>query len=46
MMTQDEGLVSTRLRWGAIDNLAADCKGYGIDEFVKNYMICAVDTTG
>ena len=43
---KDGGLPATRLRWGPINNLTADCRSYGIDEYNQNYMICAGDTNG
>ncbi|XP_057373943.1 serine protease ami-like [Daphnia carinata] len=44
--TTQGGTAATRLRYAAIDDLAADCRAYGIDEFVQNFMICAGSTTG
>lgn len=39
--TIDGGLPATRLRYGPISSLSADCRSYGIDEYIQNYMICA-----
>lgn len=44
--TQEGGVPATRLRWAPIDDLAADCRAYGIDQYVQNLMICAGSTTG
>ena len=43
---QEGGVPATRLRWGPIDNLMDDCKAYGIDEYVQNFMICAGSDSG
>jgi len=44
--TFEGGVPATRLRWGPIDNLMDDCKAYGIDEYVQNFMICAGSDSG
>lgn len=43
---QEEGTPATRLRYAPIDDLMADCREYGIDEYNQNYMICAGSTLG
>ncbi len=43
---QEGGIPATRLRWGPIDNLMADCRAYGIDEYIQNFMICAGSDSG
>ncbi|XP_046439165.1 complement factor D-like isoform X2 [Daphnia pulex] len=42
----DGGSPATRLRWAPIDDLAADCGIFSIDEFQPDSMICAGSTTG
>ncbi|EFX81483.1 hypothetical protein DAPPUDRAFT_224278 [Daphnia pulex] len=44
--TFEGGIPATRLRWGSIDNLMADCRAYGIDEYIQNFMICAGSDSG
>ncbi|XP_032798197.2 trypsin-4 [Daphnia magna] len=44
--TFEGGAPATRLRWAPIDNLAADCRAYGIDEYIQNFMICAGSDSG
>ncbi|KAI9556745.1 hypothetical protein GHT06_016536 [Daphnia sinensis] len=44
--TFEGGVPATRLRWAPIDDLAADCRAYGIDQYIQNFMICAGSTTG
>ncbi|EFX81486.1 hypothetical protein DAPPUDRAFT_102473 [Daphnia pulex] len=44
--TFEGGIPTTRLRWGPIDDLAADCGVYDIDEFQQNSIICAGSTEG
>ncbi|KAK4015569.1 hypothetical protein OUZ56_030543 [Daphnia magna] len=42
----ENGLPVPRLRWAPIDNLAADCSSYGMDEYIENLMICAGSASG
>ncbi|EFX81487.1 hypothetical protein DAPPUDRAFT_224273 [Daphnia pulex] len=42
----DGGPQPTKLRWAPIDDLAADCGIFSIDEFQQDSMICAGSTTG
>ncbi|XP_059350834.1 complement factor D-like isoform X2 [Daphnia carinata] len=44
--TFEGGAPATRLRWAPIDNLAADCRAYGIDQYIQNFMICAGSDAG
>ncbi|EFX81484.1 hypothetical protein DAPPUDRAFT_230857 [Daphnia pulex] len=44
--TFPQGTPATRLRSAPIDNLEAECRDYGIDEYQKNYMICAGSSEG
>ncbi|XP_057373941.1 complement factor D-like [Daphnia carinata] len=44
--TFEDGLPSTRLRWGPIDNLAADCSSYDTEEYIESLMICAGSSSG
>jgi len=44
--TFEGGIPATRLRWGPIDNLMDDCRSYGLDEYIQNFMICAGSDAG
>lgn len=35
-----------KLRYAPIDDLAADCRTYGMNEYIQDSMICAGSTTG